>query len=896
MSVMVGAENREKVLLTGESLLDGKIDTSGTSLCSIIWLLYIYRDLLPLRFVIDREFADSYARLELHDRSHYHPEFFAAIEYFNKFSEPLEPDQSYYTSFLFHIHQNRVSVPTFQSSNTAVLLLPESNQISALNRFLRPYLDANYTAQVRRAQELKKEIRLSQSAIFLTGPTMDELNLKASEIKRIKAPIFANSAIKNKDLLKKFSSKHIYIVSSDPIFHCGFSSYVSAFYADLMECFKNYDVSLIVPGRDYHFYRSMLPETYASRIYYLDFGRLAEFEAPLRQIPYEGEWEILNNENIQTSNVLTGFALPLAAAVSETVDIYGCDGRPDEENSYYWQHASSVQYDDRMNVIRSLHPDFFPPEYDSYYRKHLAQTRSVLFANHKRCEVRVKTPTYIPALNARYQVEPAHPAVQLSIIIPNYNSGSKVWRTINSIYFNNIAYEIVMVDDGSDQDTADILKEISRTHPNMRVIRQDNAGVSAARNAGLRASKGEYVLFIDAGDEIISPGVEIMLERAFEEQLLGIAGRVGLFFNSEKVTATRGIDGTHWNINHLPGGYPFHIAGVMLHRYIAAEVLFDEAATNAEDMEYLWNIIRRGVSFAHINRITAKYYIEPGSATTTSPAYHALHVVKFLAGQMNTFTSPSFLRVWDQEDIALLRKQLGQAVQSYLYYIRRLDAPYDLSSLTLLDGVSFPSDILGKPHLSGEQLWALRVEDGPITEQGIANFHKISEALGLSVSELEQAWQDRTAPIKSLGMSVAYTMASAPKTLKLSTRPGGFHTTDPDKYPAILFRSNSIQINFNSSVLEVDIVHGGVKERLYFEANLNKEINLLFEVRGTKVWVKLNDKHIVVDLWDWESVVIGGGYRNRTWKSPIAIEQCEFMEEAVDLAEMFLPVSVSPEA
>lgn len=85
----------------------------------------------------------------------------------------------------------------------------------------------------------------------------------------------------------------------------------------------------------------------------------------------------------------------------------------------------------------------------------------------------------------------------LSIIIPNYNSGKLLQRCLKSIVKNHADIQVVVVDDGSTDDSATIAEKID---PRVQLVRQNNQGVSAARNNGLANADGQYVMFADADD------------------------------------------------------------------------------------------------------------------------------------------------------------------------------------------------------------------------------------------------------------------------------------------------------------------------------------------------------------------------------------------------------------
>lgn len=95
---------------------------------------------------------------------------------------------------------------------------------------------------------------------------------------------------------------------------------------------------------------------------------------------------------------------------------------------------------------------------------------------------------------------------QVSVVIPAYNRAMYIGRAIDSVLKQSRpADEIIIVDDGSTDTTGQI---VSGYGAKVCYIRQDNAGASAARNAGIRAAQNEWVAFLDADDEWLSDHLE----------------------------------------------------------------------------------------------------------------------------------------------------------------------------------------------------------------------------------------------------------------------------------------------------------------------------------------------------------------------------------------------------
>src|ERR1039458_3668927 len=88
---------------------------------------------------------------------------------------------------------------------------------------------------------------------------------------------------------------------------------------------------------------------------------------------------------------------------------------------------------------------------------------------------------------------------KVSLIVPVYNGAATISRALAGVFAQSYSdYEVVVLDDGSTDDTASVLAGYGNR---VRVISQPNRGLSGARNAGVRASGGEYVAFLDDDDE-----------------------------------------------------------------------------------------------------------------------------------------------------------------------------------------------------------------------------------------------------------------------------------------------------------------------------------------------------------------------------------------------------------
>lgn len=100
---------------------------------------------------------------------------------------------------------------------------------------------------------------------------------------------------------------------------------------------------------------------------------------------------------------------------------------------------------------------------------------------------------------------------EISIIVPVYNTEKYLDRCIRSITEQTFSdFELILIDDGSKDNSGFICDEWEKKDSRIKVIHQKNAGAGAARNAGLRVAKGEYIGFVDSDDWIEPQMYEVM--------------------------------------------------------------------------------------------------------------------------------------------------------------------------------------------------------------------------------------------------------------------------------------------------------------------------------------------------------------------------------------------------
>jgi glycosyltransferase involved in cell wall biosynthesis len=111
--------------------------------------------------------------------------------------------------------------------------------------------------------------------------------------------------------------------------------------------------------------------------------------------------------------------------------------------------------------------------------------------------------------------------IKLSIIVPIYNVEQYIRPCFESVFnqgLNDDEYEVIIVNDGSTDRSMEMIEDIISQHTNITIINQENQGLSVARNNGIKAAKGEYILMPDSDDLLIEYSLKPLLETALESQ------------------------------------------------------------------------------------------------------------------------------------------------------------------------------------------------------------------------------------------------------------------------------------------------------------------------------------------------------------------------------------------
>lgn len=127
----------------------------------------------------------------------------------------------------------------------------------------------------------------------------------------------------------------------------------------------------------------------------------------------------------------------------------------------------------------------------------------------------------------------------ISVIIPAYNYAHLLPRTLNSV-LSQVAddIEIIVVNDGSTDNTQQVLLDFSEQNPLLTIYHQENAGAAAARNHGIRMASGQYVLLLDADDALTNNALSLLRElvELYPDVGLVLGGKISVYANGRERT------------------------------------------------------------------------------------------------------------------------------------------------------------------------------------------------------------------------------------------------------------------------------------------------------------------------------------------------------------------------
>lgn len=214
--------------------------------------------------------------------------------------------------------------------------------------------------------------------------------------------------------------------------------------------------------------------------------------------------------------------------------------------------------------------------------------------------------------------------MKLSIIIPAYNAEAYLPQCLDSILAQeHQGCEVIVVDDGSTDGTAALLER----YPDVKVIHQENRGMSTARNRGLDEARGEYILFVDSDDLLTDGALATLASELTGEDIIGFNAKklhedTGEYSYHPTVSEPESCDGWTYFCRHRLEATDIHFVCIWQRAYrrqflIANNLRFADGILRAEDDLFTTQVMLAAKTVKTITPCLYIYRIRANSITTT---------------------------------------------------------------------------------------------------------------------------------------------------------------------------------------------------------------------------------------------------------------------------------------
>lgn len=212
----------------------------------------------------------------------------------------------------------------------------------------------------------------------------------------------------------------------------------------------------------------------------------------------------------------------------------------------------------------------------------------------------------------------------VSVIVPIYNVEQYLSACLDSVLNQTLRdIEVICVNDGSTDDSASIVREYMQCDARFRLFEQENKGLSAARNAGLRLAKGQYIQFLDADDILLPAKLEMQVAAIEECQADVCVCHHAMFTDTPAQTWENEFSQSTYDLT--PAGFlynwgrTFVIAihsGLFRTSFLQQHnIIFDEKVRACEDWIFWTNLSYKRAIFCEIPDKLALYRVQPSSMT-----------------------------------------------------------------------------------------------------------------------------------------------------------------------------------------------------------------------------------------------------------------------------------------
>ena len=249
---------------------------------------------------------------------------------------------------------------------------------------------------------------------------------------------------------------------------------------------------------------------------------------------------------------------------------------------------------------------------------------------------------------------------QFSIIIPCFQQAKYLEECIGSLIEQSYSdFEILLVDDGSPDNTKEVAQAISKKENRLQYLYKPNGGLSSARNYGIQHAKGEYLVFLDSDDTLKPHFLQHIYNELSSGAEIAVTG-YSYFNDSQSIHRSVSIS-SDLKFQSIIGSNICPPVSIGIHKsFLEKTGLFDERLNSAEDWDLWVRFFKAGAKLSIINQDLANYRVHEHSMSRNAVRmYNALKTVAERAVLKDNRLSDEFVNNRDFPEVDL-RKSLQQ--------------------------------------------------------------------------------------------------------------------------------------------------------------------------------------------------------------------------------------------
>lgn len=258
----------------------------------------------------------------------------------------------------------------------------------------------------------------------------------------------------------------------------------------------------------------------------------------------------------------------------------------------------------------------------------------------------------------------------ISVIIPCYNTKPEfLQEAVSSVhaYKGNYSYEIIITNDGStDQSALAVLNNLSRE--NITILHQENKGPAAARNAGVKQSHSEFILFLDSDNKIYAEYIDEGINALKRNSKAAVAyGNPHFSGNTDE----RNFEAGNFNIHGmLTGNYIDTCSVVRRQAWESVNGMDEERLLiGHEDWEFWISLYEAGWEFIHIDKTLFEYRISPASLITQTDKEDFFRKLGYIYQKHSKVVYNSYLHLYGQQ--LTYKADVKRPLRSFIKYSKK---------------------------------------------------------------------------------------------------------------------------------------------------------------------------------------------------------------------------------